>query len=122
MRIVIAILLVVLAATLYFTGGIRLGMVTVMPTWLVNAQGASEYSYRMAGDSVPVQVKGTCNGKSGRIVLRLRDPAGNQVGGQECVRGDWAINLQGHNDPGSYRLTLEYDHFTGRVDVRHVQN
>ncbi|WP_424949284.1 hypothetical protein [Deinococcus sp.] len=117
MRFLIALLLL-LAVTLgltYTFGGIKLGIVTVNPTRMWNVQGESTYSYLNSGNGV--LVSGTCTATSGSAILRLTDPDGLQVGGQQCLKGTWTIEMSNKAKFGPYRLTIDYLRYTGTLDL-----
>lgn len=114
--------LVAAVALLYFTFGLRLGYVTLTPTHLLNAQGQNSYAYSLFEDGKSVGVRGTCTVSSGRATLRLVDPSGTQVAGQECPPGRWSVSLVGSGHPGVYRLYVEFNHYTGTLDLDEVRD
>lgn len=114
-------LLVVLALVLglvYFFFGLRFGYVTLTPTRMLNAQGENNYIFEVFEPGQSVGVTGTCNTSSGRAVLRLYDPKGTQIAGQACPKGRWALQVLGKGDSGNYRLNVEFDHFTGVIELQ----
>ncbi len=117
MRFLIALLLILAAVVglTYTFGGIKLGLVTITPTRLWNAQGENSYAYLNGGAGV--QVTGECKSKSGLAILRLTDPDGLQVAGQQCPKGAWSINMAGKGKIGSYRLSIAYLDYTGSLDL-----
>lgn len=110
------------AALLYFTLGLRLGYVTLMPTHLLNAQGQNKYAYRLYEDSKSVGVRGTCTARTGRATLRLLDPSGTQVAGQACPPGTWSVSLTGSGRPGIYHLVVDFNHYTGTLNLDEVRD
>lgn len=117
MRFLIALLLIVAAVLglTYTFGGIKFGLVTLTPTRMWNAQGESNYAYLNGGSGV--QVTGECKSKSGFAILRLTDPDGLQVAGQQCPKGTWSINMAGKGKIGSYHLNIAYLDYTGSLDL-----
>ena len=117
MRFLIALLLILAVALglTYTFGGIKLGLVTLTPARLWNAQGENSFAYLNGGSGV--QVTGQCDAKSGLAILRLLDPDGLQVGGQQCPKGTWSINMSGRGKIGSYRLSVAYLDYTGTLDL-----
>jgi len=114
--------LVAAVTLLYFTLGLRLGYVTLTPTHLVNAQGQNRYSFQLYEDGQHVGVRGTCAVRSGQTTLRLLDPVGTQVAGQECPPGRWSVSLVGSGYPGVYRLYVDFNHYTGTLDLDEVRD
>ena len=114
------VLLAVIAALalLYFSIGLRLGYVTLMPTQLFNAQGQNRYGYEAYEPSQSVGVVGTCRVRQGRATLRLFDPSGQQVAAQTCVPGVWALRLTGHGQQGFYRLVIDFSRYSGVMDLK----
>ena len=110
----LGLLLLVLGLT-YHYGGIRLGMVTVTPTRMWNSNGSASYAYLNSGSGV--LVTGICSATSGVAVFRLLAQDGSQVAGQQCPKGDWRIDLEGKGSLATYRLSIDYTHFTGIVDL-----
>ncbi|GAA5514841.1 hypothetical protein Dcar01_03602 [Deinococcus carri] len=114
------LLLLALAAAvllLYVTFGLRLGYVTLTPTQLLNAQGQNRYTFQLYEDGKSVGVTGTCTARSGHATLRLLAPDGTQIAGQSCPRGTWSLNLRGSGQPGLYRLLVDFDHYTGTMNL-----
>lgn len=109
-------------ALLYFTIGIRLGFVTLSPTYLFNAQGHNSYSFETYEDTQAVGVTGTCRVRKGRAVLRLIDPSGNQVAGRTCPRGFYTLELMGKGQQGFYRLEIDFEHFSGVMDLKETRS
>lgn len=114
--------LVAAVVLLYFTLGLRLGYVTLMPTHLLNAQGQNAYAYRLYEAGKSVGVRGTCTVRDGRATLRLLDPSGTQVAGQACPPGTWSVALSGSGSPGIYRLVVDFNHYTGTLDLNEVRD
>ncbi|SMB91558.1 hypothetical protein SAMN00790413_01190 [Deinococcus hopiensis KR-140] len=118
------VFLVVIAAAvlLYFTVGLRLGYVTLMPTQLYNANGQNHYGFEAFEDNQSVGVTGTCRVREGRAVLRLLDPSGKQVATQTCVPGVWSLQLTGYGQQGFYKLYINFDRYTGVMDLNESRN
>ncbi|MBB6096832.1 hypothetical protein HNR42_000244 [Deinobacterium chartae] len=110
------LLLVVALAALYFTIGIRVGYVSEMPTWLFNAQGSNSYAKMVSDTATPVEVSGSCDGRSGRMTLTLRYPNGQVAGSQACIPGNRRVFLRAGGTPGMYNLRVDLERYTGRVD------
>lgn len=108
-------------ALLYFTSGLRLGYVTLTPTQLLNAQGQNRYAFELYEDGKHVGVRGTCTVRSGRATLRLLDPAGTQIAGQSCPRGEWSLRLAGGGQPGMYQLIVDLDRYSGKLDLKELR-
>ncbi|WP_019009455.1 hypothetical protein [Deinococcus aquatilis] len=121
MRFLLVVLVLVLGLV-YFFFGLRLGYVTLTPTRMVNAQGENNYVFDVFEPGQSVGVSGTCSTSSGRAVLRLFDPRGTQIAGQACPKGQWALQVLGKGDSGKYRLNVEFDHFTGVIDLKESRN
>lgn len=115
------IALVAALALLYVTLGLRFGYVTLTPTWLVNAQGQNRYTLEVYEEGQRVGYRGRCEVQSGRAVLRLLAPDGRQIVGRTCQkmndRGDWALHLVGGGQPGRYQLVVDFDAYTGLLDL-----
>lgn len=120
MRLLVMVLLLALAA-LYLTSGLRLGYVTLTPTYLVNATGENRYTFRVYDQNQEVGVRGSCAVRSGRATFRLTDPRGSQIAGQVCPQGRWGLNVLGTGDVGNYQLTIELEKFTGTIDVKEAR-
>ncbi len=118
MKYLIALLLILAVALglTYHFGGVKLGLVTLTPARMWNAQGENTYAYLDGGSGV--QVTGECEAKSGLAILRLIDPDGLQVGGQQCPKGTWTIGMTGKGKTGSYRLTIAYLNYTGSFNLK----
>jgi hypothetical protein len=110
------ILLAVTLGLLYTFGGVKFGLVTITPARMWNAQGVNTYAYLNSGSGI--QVSGGCVVSSGSAILRLTDPDGLQVAGQECPKGKWSINMGGKGKLGSYQLNIAYLNYTGTLDVK----
>ncbi|MFC6590887.1 hypothetical protein ACFP81_01780 [Deinococcus lacus] len=119
MRVTLAFLALIIAG-LYFTVGVRLGMVTLMPVQMFNAEGISNYKFSVPDSKGRVGVKGTCSVSSGKATLVLLDPKGHPLGGAECIRSaqPWAINLMGGGQTGNYTLQINYQKFSGKIDLK----
>ena len=86
MRLLLVALALVMTL-LYFTFGLRVGYVTLMPTYLFNATGVNRYSYEIYDEEQKVGIGGSCKVSSGQAVFRLLDASGSQVAGQACPKG-----------------------------------
>ncbi|WP_245528308.1 hypothetical protein [Deinococcus maricopensis] len=105
-------------ALAYFTAGVRLGFVTLMPTYMLNAKGTAEYTYRAYNTDDQVGVSGECRNVEGKATLRLYAPDGRQIDGRTCPEGTWTLQLLSNGQQGYYRLYIEYDHFTGVLNLK----
>ena len=121
------VLLVALAAAvalLYFTLGLRLGYVTLTETYLLHASGTNTYAFRTLEDRQVVGVTGSCHVSSGRATVRLYNPLGKQVAGQVCERGtrdDWSLKVLGGGQAGTYRVVVNFDQYTGRINLKETR-
>lgn len=120
MRILL-LALVAAVALLYFTLGLRFGYVTLTPTQLLNAQGQNSYTFELYDEGKSVGVTGTCAVRGGQATLRLLDPSGTQVAGQSCPKGQWSLRLLGGGQPGRYRLLVNFDHYSGTLELRETR-
>ena len=120
------IALVAALALLYVTLGLRFGYVTLTPTWLVNAQGQNRYTLEVYEEGQRVGYRGRCEVQSGRAVLRLLAPDGRQIVGRTCQkvgdRGDWTLHLVGGRQPGRYQLVVDFDAYTGLLDLSETRD
>ncbi|GAA3994290.1 hypothetical protein GCM10022631_00380 [Deinococcus rubellus] len=118
MRVVLAVLAVAVAI-LYFTFGVRVGAATLTPLYLLNAQGQSSYPFRtyQAGK---LTVTGSCQGKGGQATLRLLAPDGTALSAVLCRQGSWSLDMNGSGEAGTYLLNVEYQHYTGRLELNAV--
>lgn len=118
MRYLLLLLLAALAA-LYFTVGIRIGMLNISDMYLFNVSGHSKYNYRTYAADQNIALTGVCDVKSGTVTLRFFDPQGNELGkGQQCAqRGQYALNLVGGGMTGVYKLQVDYAKFTGHLKI-----
>lgn len=113
------VLLVVLAlalATLYYTLGLRLGYATLTPLYLLNAQGQTDYPFRLY-EAGKLEVSGSCQGRSGEATLRFLAPDGTELSAVRCPPGNWTLNLSGSGAVGIYTLSVAYQHYTGRLEL-----
>lgn len=110
--------LIAVAAVLYFSIGLRLGFVTLVPTQLLNAQGQSRYGFEAYEPDQSVGVVGTCRVRQGRATLRLFDPSGEQIAARTCPKGVWALQLTGYGQQGFYRVVIDYNRFSGVMDLK----
>ncbi|GGM06559.1 hypothetical protein [Deinococcus aerophilus] len=120
MRLLLLVLALVLTL-MYFTFGVRLGYLTLTPTYLLNATGENRYTFQVYDQGGTVGVRGSCKVRSGKATFRLTDPSGTQVAGQICPQGQWSLNVLGGGDAGMYHLTVELDKFTGTIDVEEAR-
>lgn len=117
MRYVLLVALVAVAA-LYFTVGLRLGVLNLSGAYLLNAQGTNRYPYRTFDNDQQVTLIGACDVKQGKVVLRFLDPSGTQIAGQECnMPGRFGLNLGAGGASGVYTLEVEYQKFTGHLSL-----
>ena len=119
MRVILAVL-VLAAVAVYFTVGLRLGYATVTPLYLLNAQGESSYPFRLYQESdaiSKVQITGTCQGRSGTATLRFLAPDGTELSAVRCPPGRWTLNMGGSGEVGIYTLTVDYQHYTGTLQL-----
>ncbi|UQN06634.1 hypothetical protein [Deinococcus sp. QL22] len=121
MRFLVVVLALVVGLV-YFFFGLRLGYVTLTPTRMLNAQGENNYVFNVFDSGQSVGVTGTCSTVKGRAVLRLYDPSGTQIAGQACPKGQWALQVLGKGDAGNYRLNVQFNHFTGLIDLKETRN
>lgn len=120
MRFMIIVLALIVGG-LYFTVGVRLGMVTIMPTHMFNAQGLANYTLRIVQEDKTTGVRGTCEVKNGSAVLRLYNTQGVEVGSNSCSqKGKFSVALLTKGAPGNYELRIDYKKFTGKMDIVEV--
>ena len=117
MRYILAVLVLTLA-TLYFTVGLRLGSPTLTETYLLNATGTNTYTYATTDNRQRVGVTGACRVRSGAATVRLLAPDGTQIAGQTCREGEWSLNVLGGGQPGTYRVTVDFERYTGRLNLQ----
>ncbi len=120
MRLLVVVLLLALAA-LYLTFGLRVGYVTLTPTYMFNATGENRYAFRVYDQNQQIGVRGSCKVSSGKATFRLRDPKGTQIAGQVCPQGQWGLNVLGTGDAGNYELTIDLEKFSGTIDVKEAR-
>lgn len=108
-------------AVLYFTVGLRFGYVTLTETHLFNASGTNTYVFRTLEDRQQVGVVGSCRVSSGRATLRLYSPAGVQIAGQVCQKGNWSLNVMGGGKTGTYRLEVDFEKYTGSINLKETR-
>ncbi len=117
MRYILLILLVALAA-LYFTIGIRIGVLNLSDVYLFNANGGSSFSFRTFDTDQNVRLSGVCDVKRGEVTLRFTNPAGQQVASAMCnTPGKYGLDLAGGGVTGIYTLKVEYKHFSGHLKL-----
>ena len=109
-----------LLALLYFTVGVCVGYVTLTRTYLWNTTGQNTYTFRTLEDGQRVGVTGSCQVKSGTATIRLFNSSGTQVDGRICTPAPqpWALEVMGAGPAGLYRLTVDFQKFTGNIDLR----
>lgn len=110
------LLVVVAVAALYFTVGLRAGSLTFTPLYLLNAQGKSTYTFPTY-DSGKLELTGSCQGQSGNVTFRFLAPDGTELSAVRCPPGTFSLSLSGAGDPGTYTLSANYQHYTGKVEV-----
>ncbi|AWN23668.1 hypothetical protein DKM44_10870 [Deinococcus irradiatisoli] len=113
---VLLLLLALAVLALYLTLGLRLGYATLTPLYLLNAQGETDYPFRLY-EAGKLQVTGSCQGRSGVATLRFMAPDGTELSAVRCPPGNWSLNLSGSGDVGVYTLSVEYQHYTGRLEL-----
>ncbi|AFZ69166.1 hypothetical protein [Deinococcus peraridilitoris] len=111
------IVLIVAVATLAYFAGLRFGYLSLTPTWMYNAQGNNSYTFRTYDERGEVFLSGSCTTRSGEATLRLYAPGGTFVGGQVCRAGSYNLALRGGGEIGLYKLTVDFNHFTGRLEI-----
>ncbi|GAA5501630.1 hypothetical protein Dxin01_01366 [Deinococcus xinjiangensis] len=117
MRYVLLVLLAAVAA-LYFTIGIRIGILDISDVYLFNANGTSTFNYRTFDTDQHIRLLGVCDVKSGEVTLRFLDPNNQQVAGQTCAtRGKYSLDLTGGGATGIYTLEVQYKKFTGHLNL-----
>lgn len=120
MRLLVVALALVLTLV-YFTFGLRLGYVTLTPTYMFNATGTNHYSFEAYEPGQIVGVRGSCDVRSGSAVFRLLNERGEQVAGQSCPKGTWSLTVQAPGDVGRYFLNIDLDKFSGKIDVQEAR-
>ena len=83
--------------------------------WSIYRDFETTYSYLNIGNGV--QISGQCEASRGLVILRLTDPDGLQVGGQQCPKGTWAIGMSNKAKFGTYHMTIDYLNYTGILDL-----
>ncbi|WP_291428389.1 hypothetical protein [Deinococcus sp.] len=117
-------LLIALALALtvmYFTFGLRLGYVTLTPTYLLHASGQNRYGLNIYEDRAQIGVRGSCKVSAGTATVRLLDPQGVQVAGRVCPKGEWGLNVLTSGPEGRYQLVVDFDRFTGMIDLKEAR-
>jgi hypothetical protein len=117
----LAVALALVLTLMYFTFGVRVGYVTLMPTYLFNATGTNHYSYQIYDAGQTVGVEGSCTVRSGEMTLRLLDPKGVQVAGQACPKGKWGLKLTATGEPGRYSLEIDMKKVSGALDLNETR-
>ena len=117
MQVLLAVFALIVGG-LYFTVGLRLGAVTMMPTQMIAAKGSSEYSFRTNEEGNRVGVEGTCTATKGSANFYMLGTDGNIQQSASCVPGQpWAIKVMAGGPPGMYHLKVEYKDFSGKIDI-----
>ena len=121
MRVFLAVLALALVAV-YFTMGVRVGYATMTPLYLVNAQGQSQYPFRVFDDSASAKltITGRCVGNSGNATLRFLAPDQTELSAVRCPPGNWTLEMSTDGKPGIYTLNVTYQHYTGRLELNAV--
>lgn len=115
---VILVVLALIVGGLYFTVGLRAGLVTMMPTQMIAAKGEGNYTFRITEEGNRVGVKGTCTATKGSANFYMTDPQGRVQQSASCQPGQtWGINLMAGSSPGLYKLRVEYNNFSGKIDI-----
>lgn len=118
MQVLLAVFALIVGG-LYFTVGLRLGSVTMMPTQMFAAKGKSVYEFRTVEEGNKVGVAGTCVATKGSANFYMLGADGNVQQSASCVPGQtWGINLMAGGRPGIYRLQVEYKNFDGKIDIQ----
>jgi hypothetical protein len=126
MRLILAVLIAA-AALVYFTVGVRVGVLMATPVQVFRGNGVGSYAFRAVAGLNSVAVTGECQTRSGVVYLRLIGTQGQQLASSQCPKGTWLIRLAapGSNSDdsqdGVYHLDVEYFNYTGRLDVRQVK-
>ncbi|GHF98200.1 hypothetical protein GCM10017783_07750 [Deinococcus piscis] len=117
MQVLLALFALIVGG-LYFTVGLRLGAVTMMPTQMYAAKKEGIYTFRTTEQGNRVGVSGTCVATKGSANFYMLGADGTVQQSASCVPGQpWAINLMAGGPPGFYRLKVEYNNFTGKIDL-----
>ncbi len=114
------LLVIVALGALYYFYGLRVGYLTLTPTWMANAQGVSTYKYKLLPADVGtsfVRVAGSCDARAGQVTLSFTSPSGQPVGTQVCRGGRYSLGLTGQGETGEYLLKVNYLHYTGRLEL-----
>ncbi len=113
---VLLLLLALAVLALYLTLGLRLGYATLTPLYLLNAQGQTDYPFRMY-EAGKLEVSGSCQGSSGLATLRFLAPDGTELSAVRCPPGHWSLKMGGSGEVGIYTLSVAYEHYTGRLEL-----
>ncbi|WP_261663776.1 hypothetical protein [Deinococcus sp. Marseille-Q6407] len=117
MQVVLAVLALIVGG-LYFTVGLRLGAVTMMPTQMYAAKGKSLYTFRTSEEGNRVGVEGTCLATKGSANFYMLGANGAVQQSAACVPGrPWEIRVMAGGQPGFYHLQVEYNNFSGKIDL-----
>lgn len=117
MRYILGLVLM-LVVVLYLTIGLRVGYITLSPTYLFNASGTNTYPMNTVENDQKVGVTGTCNTKSGEAVIRLFNAEGVQITGQTCTKGKFSLNVIGGSGPPQlYKLEVVMKKYTGTLTL-----
>ena len=91
---VILVVLALIMGGLYFTVGLRAGLVTMMPTQMIAAKGEGNYTFRITEEGNRVGVKGTCTATKGSANFYMTDPQGRVQQSASCQPGQtWGLSL-----------------------------
>lgn len=121
MRYVLLIALAIVAA-LYFTIGIRIGVLNISDTYFFNVTGQSSYKYHTYEAGQRIALTGVCDVKKGKVTLRFIDPNGTQLAGQECsTAGKFSLSLTGGGQAGDYTLMANYKNFSGHLKLNETR-
>ncbi|WP_027480433.1 hypothetical protein [Deinococcus pimensis] len=116
MKWVLLVTAIAVGILTYYTG-LRVGYVTLLPTYTYNARGVSNYTYRTYQDATRLTIVGTCSTRSGKVTVRFYDPEERYLGGQTCTQGRYGIALPANGKVGLYRLEVDFEHYTGRLEI-----
>lgn len=116
MKVFLALLVLGLGALYYFMG-YRIGLIPDTPMYAFNAQGSTNYPFRLYGNG-SLSITGTCEASSGKATLSLTAPDGMPLGSVACPKGKWSINMgTPQGAPGYYKMHVQFSHFTGKLTL-----
>ncbi len=113
MKVVMALLVILLGA-LYYIKGYRIGLIPTTPMYAFNAQGTTSYPFRLYGEG-QLSIRGSCEVSSGSAVLNFTSSDGTPLGGAQCDKGKWSINMATRGSAGFYKVNVVFNHFTGKL-------